>query len=131
MQQKRDHWKFHHEKEKVVQVKVRELEIKLSGPEEKLAQRNERIRDLGAELEALTGTSGSNEDRFGAFERAAVEIDGLRAHIDTLQEEKAEIQSKVNNFDDEALKMVMEIVDKAVELHKLRADINAIRCAHE
>ena len=131
MQQKRDNWKFHHEKERVVQVKVRELEIKLSGPEEKLAQRNERIRDLGAELEALTGTSGSNEDRFGAFERAAVEIDGLRAHIDTLQEEKAEIQSKVNNFDDEALKLVMDIADTAVELHQLRAHINAIRCAHE
>lgn len=131
MQQERDHWEKQHQKEKAAQAQVRKLEIELSDREKMLAHRDERIRDLGTELMMVTAGHGNEHSRFGALERAIVDVDDLRTLVKTLQEEKAEIQSKANKFDDDALELAMEIGDKEAELYSLGKHYDALRYAHE
>ncbi|KAF1361971.1 hypothetical protein EJ07DRAFT_108574 [Lizonia empirigonia] len=131
MQQERDHWEKQHQKEKVAQVQARKLEIELSDRKQMLAHRDERIRDLGTELMMVTAGHGNEHSRFGALERAIVDVDDLRTLVKTLQEEKAEIQSKANKFDDDALELAMEIGDKEAKLYSLGKHYDALRYAHE
>lgn len=131
MQQERDHWNSQHQKEKVAQGQVRQLRIDVADLEERLAQRDERIHDLGEELCTKGAHSGVDCGRLGALERAVADIDDLQARVRTLQEEKVEVQREANKVDDEALKVAMEIGTKDAELHTLRINNSAIIQAHK
>lgn len=127
MQQERDHWGKNYEKEKVAQVKCRQLQIELSDAQEQIAHRDERIRDMEADLEAFLNSSLNVGDRLTTVQKSVLDNDELRARFDTLEQEKAAIQKAMDAKDNENFSVIFESQILEGELNKLKTSHDVLQ----
>ncbi|KAF3053316.1 hypothetical protein E8E11_010709 [Didymella keratinophila] len=109
MQQEQDHWEKNHEKEKIAQID----------------HLDECIRNLEADLQALLNSSQNGGDRLDTVRKLILDNDELRARIDALEKEKADIQKVLDTKDNESFGIMFETQVQEVGLNKVKASHDA------
>jgi hypothetical protein len=123
MQQDQDHWAVQYKKEKQAQTLVESLRQEVDELEEKLARRDELLRDLDMDIDTETSRSRNalgrqHENHAGTLGQLVSENGELHDKTKEVLEEKAEVQTKFNKLDDVNLDLTMRIGD----LEKLRRE---------
>jgi hypothetical protein len=121
MPQERDYWEKNYEKEKIAQDECRQLQIKLFVAQESIEHRDDRIRDLEADLQASRNPARNSGDRLDTVQKLVLDNDELRAKIDMLEQEKADIQKALDMKDNENFGIICNAHVQEAELRKLKA----------
>jgi len=115
MQQSRNHWNTQYAKEKEAQAHVGDLLQKVQELQDKLARREELLRQIDEAGMMVTSLSnGSTRDikpSSGMLDQLVAENDQLREQVKVVREEKGLVQRQANKLDTENLGLTMEIGD--------------------
>lgn len=107
MQQDMDHWEAEHREEQQAQLLVRDLQRQVNHLEEALDRREEVIRNMQQGVREQGESGLTHQD--SAISQLISKNDGLLQRIDTLEEEKPNVQSQANELDDDNLDQMIRI----------------------
>jgi methyl-accepting chemotaxis protein len=120
MQQQRDHWEAHSDKEKEAQAQLYDLQKQIVELQEKLAVRDELLR-------AADDTKNDSVTMDGdSLLRIALMNDDLHEELQVFRGENAKLQAKANKTYDENFELCLKLDTMEDDLHHVRSNLEVL-----
>ncbi|KAH7074592.1 hypothetical protein BKA63DRAFT_553540 [Paraphoma chrysanthemicola] len=133
MQQERDHWDIQIGKEKKAQEQAYGL-VKMNAKlEEKLAHRDDELKDLGVQVDGVQQYLRRQQipQASPAIPTAVLDIilenDRLKAQMNAMENDHAAQRRAANKVDDEYIELICQVGDMEAKLHQQDMELEVLR----